>query len=66
MSQTIPFRLDGKTALVTGGASGIGASVARVFAAAGARLILADLDLDAANRLAAELGNGSIGLQTFW
>jgi NAD(P)-dependent dehydrogenase (short-subunit alcohol dehydrogenase family) len=36
--------LDGKVALVTGGASGIGAGIARVLAAAGARVAVGDLD----------------------
>ena len=38
------FRLDGKLALITGGAGGIGAAAARLFTDAGARVILADLD----------------------
>jgi NAD(P)-dependent dehydrogenase (short-subunit alcohol dehydrogenase family) len=38
------FRLDGKTALITGGASGIGQSVATKFAAAGASVIVIDVD----------------------
>ncbi|MDX2152209.1 MAG: SDR family oxidoreductase [Bryobacteraceae bacterium] len=52
---TQPFRLDGRIALVTGGASGIGEAVCRTFAAAGARVLVADLDEPAAAALAAEL-----------
>src|SRR5689334_21461525 len=49
------FRLDGKTALVTGGASGIGEAIARLFAAQGARVYIADLNAEAAQRVAGEL-----------
>lgn len=49
-----------RVALITGGAGGIGVAVARRLAAAGARIALADLRLDAAReaaaRLAARLG----------
>lgn len=49
-------RLEGRRALVTGGASGIGAACARAFAAAGAHVTVADLDGQAAEALAAEIG----------
>jgi 2-keto-3-deoxy-L-fuconate dehydrogenase len=52
---TSPFRLDGKTALITGGASGIGEAMSRVFAEAGARVLIADIDKAKAGQLAAEL-----------
>ncbi|MBZ4521849.1 SDR family NAD(P)-dependent oxidoreductase [Mycobacterium avium] len=44
--------LDGKTALVTGAASGIGAASARALAAAGARVVLADIDAAGADKVA--------------
>ena len=53
MSQ--PFRLDGRTALVTGGASGIGEAICRVFSAAGAAVTVADVDLSRAEALSREL-----------
>jgi len=52
-----PFRLDGRVALVTGGASGIGEQTCRTFSAAGAELLILDLDLARAQALAAELGS---------
>src|SRR5919201_1682759 len=48
--------LDGRTALVTGAASGIGAACARRLAAAGAKLTVLDLDRDGAERVAGEIG----------
>ncbi|HYZ84909.1 MAG TPA: SDR family oxidoreductase [Bryobacteraceae bacterium] len=50
-----PFRLDGKTALVTGGASGIGEAISRIFTQAGASVIIADIDQERAVALAREL-----------
>ena len=49
------FRLDGRVALVTGGASGIGEQVSRIFTEAGAQVLICDLDKDKAERLASEL-----------
>jgi 3-hydroxybutyrate dehydrogenase len=48
--------LTGRRAIVTGGASGIGAACASAFAAAGATVVIADLDGEAAARVAADLG----------
>ncbi|WP_034388432.1 SDR family NAD(P)-dependent oxidoreductase [Deinococcus sp. YIM 77859] len=50
------FRLDGRHALVTGGAQGIGFEIARGLAQAGARVTLADLNPDAGAEAARELG----------
>lgn len=54
-------RLEGKRAIVTGGASGFGAGIARRFAEEGARVIVADLNGDAARALAADLGDAALG-----
>ena len=52
--------LQGKVAVVTGGASGIGSGICRVFAREGLSVVVADLDLERAGRLAGELsGQGA-------
>ena len=50
------MRLKDKTAIVTGAGSGFGAGIARRFAAEGARVIVADINGDAARAVAAEIG----------
>ena len=59
------MRLDGKTAIVTGGAQGIGRATALRFASEGARVVIADLQDDAAKAVAAEIeaaGGEALGL----
>lgn len=50
------MQLEGKVAVVTGGASGIGAAVTRVFARRGARVVAVDVAAEAGHALAEELG----------
>ena len=50
------MRLQGKTAIVTGGASGFGAGIVRKFAAEGARVLVADINLAGAKTMAADIG----------
>jgi NAD(P)-dependent dehydrogenase (short-subunit alcohol dehydrogenase family) len=55
-------RLKGKTALITGAGSGMGRAGARLFAAEGARVVLADIDGKAISELAAELGQAAFAV----
>jgi 3-oxoacyl-[acyl-carrier protein] reductase len=53
------LQLAGNTAVVTGAASGIGRAVALAFAGVGARVVVADREVDAGTRVAAELAGGT-------
>ncbi len=56
------MRLKDKSALVTGGASGFGAEIARRYAREGARVVILDLNGEGAAKVATEAGNGAIAL----
>ena len=55
-------RLSGKTAMITGAARGIGRAFAERYVAEGARVIIADINLAAAQKTAAEIGEKAIAL----
>ena len=52
-------RLENKSAVVTGAARGIGAAIARAYVAEGARVAIADIDVDAAGKTAIEIGDAA-------
>ena len=58
----LTFNLDQKVAVVTGGAGVLCAAMCRTLAQAGARVAVLDLRVDSAEALAAELGDGAIGI----
>jgi len=58
------MRLDGATFFITGGASGLGAACARTFVAGGANVLIADLNKEAGEALAKELGEHTRFAQT--
>jgi 2-hydroxycyclohexanecarboxyl-CoA dehydrogenase len=56
------MRLEGRSALVTGGAKGIGEAIVRRLAAEGARVWIGDIDTDGAEQVAAETGAKAVPL----
>src|SRR4051795_6362917 len=57
-----PRQLSGKTAVVTGGARGIGRAITEALIAKGVRVAIGDVDRESAERTAAELGDAVVGL----
>ena len=55
--------LDGRVAVVTGAASGMGRATALAFAREGAQVLAADLDLEGASKTAAAIGEAALALQ---
>ena len=62
-SSTSTGRLQGRVALLTGAASGFGAGIARQYAAEGARVVLADINGEGAQAVAASIGPAALGVR---
>ncbi len=56
------MRLKGKSALITGGASGFGAEIARSYAREGAKVVILDLNGEGARKVAQEAGGGAVAV----
>ncbi len=57
------MKLDGKVAIVTGGARGIGEAIVRAYVAEGAKVVIGDVETETAGALASELGAAAIAVR---
>jgi NAD(P)-dependent dehydrogenase (short-subunit alcohol dehydrogenase family) len=58
------MQLNGSTFIITGGSSGLGAATAKRFHAGGARVVIADVNVEAGQHLESELGEGAVFCKT--
>lgn len=57
------YQLADKVAIVTGAGSGFGEGIAKLYAKEGAKVVVADINMDGARRVAADIGSGALALQ---
>src|SRR5690625_2264199 len=57
-------QLQGKNAIVTGAGGGFGAGIARLYAQEGANVVLADINLEAAQAVATDIGDAASAIKT--